>query len=131
MKRYVVLTIHDEDGEDVKSQEKIEHEDPKRADELFDVLKRVTRDFINYDSSPGKYQLEELSIKDQAYYIMVGLEGSWLYNALHKQAEDETWCVEFVAQWKEDGGEVDRDRVEHYINENYEGGGVSDPERHH
>lgn len=38
-------------------------------------------------------------IKNQAYFIMVGLEGSWLWEATYPSCTDEAWCKNFVKQF--------------------------------
>lgn len=53
----------------------------------------------------SKITLKELPcVKDQAYYIMVGVSGSWLYEALHPRCEDEKWCVQFVSLYVDSHG---------------------------
>ena len=73
-------------------------------------------------------------IKDQAYFIMVGLNGSWLYNACYPSTEDEAWCKNFVncfaadygleEVWIDQFGEEHRVNMVHtiqeHINESYE-----------
>ena len=46
-----------------------------------------------------KYELQDLSIKWQAYYIIVGLNGSWLYDALYPQIEEEEFCAKIVSNF--------------------------------
>ena len=35
----------------------------------------------------------------QAYFIMIGIEGSWLWEATYPQCEDEAWCKNFVKEF--------------------------------
>lgn len=44
-------------------------------------------------------------IKDRAYYIMVGIEGSWLYEATYPSNQDEKWCEKFVKTFVDDYGD--------------------------
>ena len=49
-------------------------------------------------------KLKNLSVIDQAYYIMVGLNGSWLYNSTSPSNKDKKWCENFVNGFKSDYG---------------------------
>ena len=98
-------------------------EQTKRSMELYMKSKK---DVIKLKDIP--------CIKDQAYFIMVGLEGSWLYNACYPSVEDEAWCKNFVNCFADDYGldEVYTDKfgeehrvrsistIQQHINESYE-----------
>ena len=43
-------------------------------------------------------------IKDKAYFIMTGLEGSWLVEATDLHNQDEAWCKNFVDAFEADYG---------------------------
>ena len=65
-------------------------------------------------------RLEEIPcIKDQAYFIMVGIEGSWLYEATYPNNQDETWCAKFVKAFVDDNG-WERESIQQSINDSYE-----------
>jgi hypothetical protein len=68
-----------------------------------------------------KYRLSDLSVQDQAYYILVAINGSWIYNALHARLKDEALCAEIVREFLLDneGGEL-VDDVETFINESHD-----------
>jgi len=49
--------------------------------------------------------LKELPcIKDQAYFIMVGIEGSWLVEATFPHNQEEEWCKKFVKEFVDSYG---------------------------
>lgn len=52
-------------------------------------------------------------VKDQAYYIMIGLSGSWLWNACHPQSDDLEWCKQFVQHFDDDCGLEYQDNYTH------------------
>jgi hypothetical protein len=45
------------------------------------------------------------SIKDQAYYIVVGFCGSWMHEALFEQMQDEEFCKNIVEKYRADYGD--------------------------
>jgi hypothetical protein len=49
-----------------------------------------------------KYKLSDLPICDQAYCIIVGFNGSWIYNALHEHMDDVIFCTKIVEAYKQD-----------------------------
>ena len=38
----------------------------------------------------------DLSVLDKVYFIMIGHEGSWLWDATHPLNQDEDWCINFI-----------------------------------
>lgn len=58
-------------------------------------------------------------IKDQAYFIMVGTEGSWLFEATYPSNQDEKWCKRFVDTYVEENGWDDK-AVQEVIDMYYE-----------
>ena len=38
-------------------------------------------------------------IKDKAYYIMIAVSGSWMYEATYPSNQDEAWCEKFVKEY--------------------------------
>ena len=61
-------------------------------------------------------KLEDMSVTDQAYNIAVGLNGSWMYDALHVQLKEEEFCKQFVECWLRDEGVGEREQIEEFIN---------------
>jgi len=47
-------------------------------------------------------KLELLSLKDQAAMILEYFNGSWLYNAIHKELESEEFCKRIVTEFNKD-----------------------------
>ena len=43
--------------------------------------------------------IKSFTIKQQAYLIVVGLTGSWMYDATHKELESEEYCQRIVDQY--------------------------------
>lgn len=68
----------------------------------------------------NKYKLYDLPIHDQAYFIIVGLNGSWLYNAMYKWMEVEANCQSIVDNYKADWCQTTLDQIEQYVNESYD-----------
>ena len=64
-----------------------------------------------------KYKLKDLSIRYQAYYIITGLNGSWLYNAMHKELENEVYCMRLVNQYYMNECVGTTEQIEQHINE--------------
>jgi len=59
-------------------------------------------------------------VKDKAYFIIVGMNGSWLYDALYPQIEDEEFCQRIVDKFEGDfGDEYIPDCVQENINDSY------------
>lgn len=52
-----------------------------------------------------KQFIKSFTIKEQAYLIVVGLTGSWMYNATHVELEDEKYCQRIVDQFWSDYGD--------------------------
>jgi hypothetical protein len=52
-------------------------------------------------------------IIDQAYFIMVGLQGSWLWEATYPDCQDEVWCTKFVKEYTQCQGWDDKGVQEH------------------
>ena len=49
--------------------------------------------------------LKSFEVKKLAYLILVGINGSWIYEALHEQLKDEEFCKNIVDNyWCWDGG---------------------------
>ena len=46
-----------------------------------------------------KQFIKSFTIKQQAYLIVVGLTGSWMYDATHKQLKEEEYCQSIVDQY--------------------------------
>jgi hypothetical protein len=67
------------------------------------------------------YKLQDLSIKWQAYFIIVGLNGSWLYNALYPQIEEEWFCAKIVENFLNDYDydDCETNGINMHINESY------------
>lgn len=62
-------------------------------------------------------------IKDKAYFIIVGMNGSWLYDALYPQIKDEEFCKRIVVNFESDFGDDDEyipESVKQYINDSYD-----------
>ena len=53
----------------------------------------------------SKHLYRELPIKDKAYFILIGLSGSWLYDALYPHIEDADWCKKFVTEFEDNCGD--------------------------
>jgi hypothetical protein len=69
-----------------------------------------------------KYELQDLSIKNQAYFIIVGLNGSWLYNALYPHIEQEEFCAKIVDNFLSDHAYEDcvTNGINAHINDSYD-----------
>jgi len=48
--------------------------------------------------------------KDKAFFIMVGMSGTWLLDATHPQCRDEAWCKRFVQHFEGDYGDGTPDK---------------------
>lgn len=46
-----------------------------------------------------KQFIKSFGVKEQAYLILVGLNGSWIYEATHKELEQEDYCQRIVDQF--------------------------------
>lgn len=46
-----------------------------------------------------KQLLKSFTVKEQAYLIIVGLTGSWMYDATHKELENEEYCQRIVEEF--------------------------------
>lgn len=44
--------------------------------------------------------LDDYNVFGQAYFIVVGLNGSWMYDALYEQLKDEEFCKKIVGEYK-------------------------------
>jgi hypothetical protein len=68
--------------------------------------------------------LWSLPIKDQAYYILVGINGSWIYNALFDDMEeDEGFCMRIVEAYREDNCDENGNPtpiVQQHLDESYD-----------
>ena len=69
-----------------------------------------------------KYKLQDLSIRHQAYFIIVGLNGSWLYNALYPHIEEEEFCAKIVSEFLGDYAYEDcvTNGIDAYVNDSYD-----------
>lgn len=57
-----------------------------------------------------------LPVKEQAYIIVSVIAGSWLYNALYPQIEeDEEFYTKFVNEWRYNEGVGDVKRFDEYL----------------
>jgi hypothetical protein len=64
--------------------------------------------------------LWSLPIKDQAYFILVGREGSWIYNAMYDEMDNnEGFCGRIVQAYK-DENPTPCEMVQGYLNESYD-----------
>ena len=51
------------------------------------------------DNMNDKQFIKSFTIKEQAYLIVVGLTGSWMYDATYKELEQEEYCQNIVDQY--------------------------------
>ena len=58
-------------------------------------------------------------IKDKAYFIMVAVSGSWLYEATWPNNQDDKWCENFVKSYLNDHSLKDYD-VQTMVDDSYE-----------
>lgn len=58
-------------------------------------------------------------VKDQAYFILIGVNGSWIYEILHKQLEDKEFCKQVVEYFVADYG-WNSPPVQNHIDDSYE-----------
>lgn len=49
--------------------------------------------------------VKKLGIKEAAYHLVTGINGSWIYNALHKEMEGESFCANLVNSYMSDMGD--------------------------
>ena len=66
------------------------------------------------------YKLKNLSIKDQAYYILEALNGSWIVEALWDQLQNEVICKSIIDNYLMDASEVSDTTIQEHINEFYQ-----------
>lgn len=68
----------------------------------------------------GVIKLKDIPcVKLQAYFIMVGLSGSWMFDATYPQNQDELWCKNWVQHYTDVYGWDDQ-TVQMMINDSYE-----------
>lgn len=58
-------------------------------------------------------------VKDQAYFIMVGLNGSWMFDATYPINQDEDWCRQWVKHYTDNCGWDDQ-TIQMMIDDCYE-----------
>jgi hypothetical protein len=56
-------------------------------------------------------------IKDQAYYIVVGFCGSWMYEVLLSEMEDEEFCRKLVNRYRDDYGDEVVEQVQAFYDD--------------
>lgn len=49
--------------------------------------------------------VQQLGVKDAASHLLAGINGSWILNALHKELEDEAFCVKLVNWYVSEQGD--------------------------
>lgn len=55
-----------------------------------------------------------LSVREQAYLIVVALQGSWMYDVMYDQLEDEQFCQKLIKIWKDNERVGDADKIEEF-----------------
>lgn len=61
--------------------------------------------------------IKGFSVKDQAYLIVVGLTGSWMYDATRAQLKDEVYCKEIVEQYWANYGDQSLSEIAMYCSD--------------
>lgn len=59
-------------------------------------------------------------IKDKAYFIMTGIEGSWLWEACYPAVLEESFCKKFVETFLADYDIDDRPEIQEMIDCSYD-----------
>lgn len=67
-----------------------------------------------------KYDYYSLSIKDKAYFILVGINGSWLYNSLFPHIESEEFCKQIVDNFESEHYASDFPEIQQHIDDTYD-----------
>ena len=68
----------------------------------------------------GKIQFKDIPcVKDQAYFIMVGIAGSWMFDATYPANQDEEWCKHWVGEYTSNCGWDDQG-IQEMIDDSYE-----------
>jgi hypothetical protein len=59
-------------------------------------------------------------IKDKAYFIVVGINGSWLYNSLYPYIEEEYFCKNIVEHFESESHVDDWPEIQQHIDDSYD-----------
>jgi hypothetical protein len=68
----------------------------------------------------SKYDYHTLPIKDKAYFIVVGINGSWLWNSMYPHVDTEEFCKSIVDNFESEHYVTDFPEIQQHIDDCYE-----------